>query len=317
MKDQKRHLTLLSGGTGTPKLLLGLRYFLKDDEFTVIGNTGDDDHFYGLHVSPDVDTLIYLFAGKLDLDKYWGIHKDSFITNSMLKELQVDAWFNLGDKDLALHLLRNKLLLEGLTLEKVTMELCKRLSVKANVLPMSNEQIKTTFYTTKGEKLSFQEYTVKYGEKKKINKVEYQGNINANITNKVREAITKTNGIIIGPSNPITSINPMLALPSFRKELIKSKVPIIAISPIQTGKAFSGPVVKLLTELQIEPSPIGIVSLYKDFLDKIVISPEDKELKEKIEADGVEVIITDINLSTEEKRKNLARTLLKELEIKY
>jgi len=309
---QKGDLLFLSGGTGTPKLLQGFRTALKDDELlTVIGNTGDDDEFYGLLVSPDIDTLLYLFAGILDQEKYWGIKGDSFTTNEFLKSLGEEAWFQLGDKDLALHLVRKKLLLEGRTLTAIVAELIKRLHIKATILPMTDDKVRTSMVAQENDSvLTFQEYTVKKRENVTIKDVVYLGSATAKMTRECLKAIHQSKMIIIGPSNPITSIGPMLAIPGFKEALCATKATILAVSPIVEGKTFSGPAARLMKELGSDPSPVGIAKLYKEFLDILVISTSDSMLSEEIQQLGIQTICASIDLSTEKQRVELAQKIL-------
>ncbi|NHJ06250.1 MAG: 2-phospho-L-lactate transferase [Candidatus Heimdallarchaeota archaeon] len=308
-----KKITLLSGGTGTPKLILGLRQIISDENLTIIGNTGDDEYFYGLLISPDIDTLIYLFADELDLDKFWGIKDESFVTLKQLTKMKEEIWFQLGDKDLALHLLRNELLKQGLELEEIIQEICKRFEIRATILPMSNGKIRTIMYIENDKQLSFQEYTVKMKEKILVKKVVYQGTDKAEASDLVIESILNADAIIIGPSNPITSILPILSIRNIKDALLKTKAKIIAISPLEEGKAFSGPAAKLLAELGYEASSFGIANLYKEFLDVIIISENDRNLIKRIENLGIKIICTNISLKNNLNRKKLSEIILKEI----
>ncbi|HUU78685.1 MAG TPA: 2-phospho-L-lactate transferase [candidate division Zixibacteria bacterium] len=309
----QKKITLLSGGTGTPKLILGLRQIISDENLTIIGNTGDDEYFYGLLISPDIDTLIYLFANELDQDKFWGIKDESYVTLKQLIKMKEEIWFQLGDKDLALHLLRNELLKQGLEMDKIIQEICKRFEIKATILPMSNDKISTIMYTENDKQLSFQEYTVKMKEKISIKKVVYQGTDNAETSDVVIESILNADAIIIGPSNPITSILPILSVRNIKDALLKTKAKIIAISPLEEGKAFSGPAAKLLAELGYEASSFGIANLYKEFLNVIIISENDRNLIKRIENLGIKIICTNISLKNNYNRKKLSEIILKEI----
>ncbi len=307
---ENRKIVLLSGGTGTPKLILGLREFIYDESLTIIGNTGDDDEFYGLLVSPDIDTLIYLFAGTLDLGKFWGLENESFNVLNQLAKMKENTWFQLGDKDLGLHLLRNKLLNSGLNVTDIISEICDRLGIKSKIIPMSNDSVRTALYDSHGTKYSFQSYTVETKEKPVIIKVEYEGSEKATITPELRKTITNTSTIIIGPSNPITSIGPMLAIKELKDAMIKTRAIIIAVSPFKGETAFSGPAAKLMTKLKHEANAYGVAKMYKDFLDIIVISEEDKKLIPKIAKLGIRAICANISLKTPQERKDLAEKIL-------
>ncbi len=312
-ENPHRSITFLSGGTGTPKLLLGIREIVDDKLLTIIGNTGDDDDFYGLLISPDIDSLIYLFSNQLDLEKFWGVKDESFNTLQHLKKLKEETWFQLGDKDLALHLTRNRLLSTGYTLSEAVYEICSKLGITAKIIPMSDDPIKTVMMNEKNERLSFQEYTVKFREDIKVKEVVYDGSDKAKANRKAIQGIINSKAVILGPSNPITSIGPMLALPEIKEALSESKGKIIAVSPLETGKAFSGPAARLLKELGHEASPLGIAKIYKDFLDVMIISNSDFPLSKCIQDLGVEVICTNISLKTKSERMNLAKIILKEV----
>ncbi|MHA1243954.1 MAG: 2-phospho-L-lactate transferase [Candidatus Heimdallarchaeota archaeon] len=307
-------LTFLSGGTGTPKLLLGFRELVEEQNLTIIANTGDDDYFYGLLVQPDVDTLLYLFSNQLDLDKFWGVKNESFTVLDSLTRMNIEAWFRLGDKDLATHLLRNKMLQNEKTISEVITEIAQRFGIKAKIIPMTNEEVQTIMYSN-DEKLSFQEYTVKHRETHEITKVVYHGSEKAHIYPELKDALHSSKAIIIGPSNPITSIGPMLAIKQLREELVKTKIKVIAISPIEQNKAFSGPAARLLEQLGFEASAYGIAKIYQDFLDVMVISNTDSELVEKITKLGIKVIQTNISMKNQTERRRLAEVVYKEANI--
>ncbi len=307
---EDRKIVLLSGGTGTPKLILGLREFILDESFTIIGNTGDDDEFYGLLVSPDIDTLLYLFTGTLDLKKFWGLENESYVAMSQLTTMKEETWFRLGDKDLGLHLLRNKLLLRGWKVTAIVSEICNRLGIKAEIMPMSNEPVRTVLFDSLGSKYSFQEYTVKTKETPIIAKVEYEGAEKANITPEMKKTIANSSTIIIGPSNPITSIGPMLAIKELKDALIQTRATIIAVSPFEGETAFSGPAAKLMVTVHHKPNAYGVAKLYKDFLDIIIISEKDKKLIPKIAKLGIRAICANISLKTQQERKNFAEKIL-------
>ena len=310
-------LTLLSGGTGTPKLLLGVRELLDDKLLTIIGNTGDDDVFYGLLVSPDIDSLIYLFSNQLDLKKFWGVEDETYETLQQLDMMKEPTWFRLGDKDLALHLTRSRLLSSGYTLTEAITEICAKLEITARIIPMTDESVKTIILNEKNERFSFQEYTVKFREKIPVKAIHYEGSQNAKATLEAINAIRNATAIILGPSNPITSVGPMLALPEIKNALIKSKAKVIAVSPLDSGKAFSGPAARLLKELGYEASSLGIAELYKEFLDVFVISSNDSKLRDSIQDLGIKVISTNISLKTKIEQINLAKIILEEAGIAF
>ncbi|MBA7713738.1 Phosphoenolpyruvate transferase [subsurface metagenome] len=305
-------LLFLSGGTGTPKLLMGFRKILNDDKLTIIGNTADDDIFYGLLVSPDIDTLIYLFSDQLDLKKFWGVKNESFNVLNQIEKYGEEIWFRLGDKDLGLHLVRNKLLLQGCNYHEIVQELCSRLGVTAKIIPMTNNHVRTKLLTKSGLELSFQEYTVKMRENITIQSVCYEGCEKAAAVEEAVNAISNADTIIIGPSNPITSIGPILSIRELKTALCNTEAKIIAVSPLSSGKAFSGPAARLMNELNIESTSLGIAKLYREFLDTAIICNNDKELQDEINKLGIETICTNISLKTENEREELTKIILKE-----
>lgn len=303
-----RSFVFLSGGTGTPKLLQGFRNLISDNEISVICNTGDDFIWNGLHISPDLDTILYLFSSKLDTKKFWGVTDDAFSTLEVLKTLEAqDTWFNVGDKDLGLHLFRSNKL-NSMTLTQITQEICKNWKIRANILPMSNVMVQSRIKTPEGE-LGFQEFFVKYHTQPKVLGVSFIGDT-SNTTNEILKVIDEANAIIIGPSNPVTSIGPILAVKSIYNKLHDNRNKVIIVSPIVGENAFSGPTIKLMNAQKIEPSIVGLANLYKDISSTIVIDTSDSDVMPTLENLGYKVISTPIEMKTDEQKQNLARTIL-------
>jgi len=275
-------ITLLSGGTGTPKLIEGLRHVVKDEELTVIVNTADDVWWNGLYISPDVDTILYLFANIIDTDKYWGIRGDTFYALNQLSKYSAEwTWFSIGDRDLATHIIRTYLLKKGYKLHEIVKYLSEKMHVKATILPMSNDRVETIVKTNKGT-MNIQEYLVRFKAEPEVYEIKFPGLEKAKPTPGVIEAIERADMLIIGPSNPVNSIGPIISLKGVKEKLTRLKAPIIAVSPIVSGKPVSGPADKFMRALGYEPSPIGIVEIYKEFLDGIVIDVVDRNLAEVI-----------------------------------
>jgi LPPG:FO 2-phospho-L-lactate transferase len=220
---------VLSGGTGTPKLLQGIRKLVPDEEITIIVNTAEDIVISGAFVSPDVDTVLYLFSGALDVQKWWGIKNDTFHTNKALKELGFPEKLMLGDADRATCILRSELMREGKSLTEATLQLCKSLGIKARILPMCDEKVDTMITTQEGV-MHFQDFWVGKRGIPDVIEVKIEGIANARPTKEVINALQSEKNVIIGPSNPITSIGPILALEGIRESLSKKNV--IAISPV-------------------------------------------------------------------------------------
>jgi LPPG:FO 2-phospho-L-lactate transferase len=215
-----KSVVALAGGVGGAKLALGFSYILGSDELTIVVNTADDDRFYGLHVSPDLDTVMYTLAGVSNSEMGWGLVSESFRTLERLKEYGVDAWFNLGDLDLATHLYRTKMLDEGKTLSEVCQQLAKSLGVEHKILPVTDSSIKTVLETQDGV-MSFQEYFVKNQCEPVVKSIDFEGSSNCTVTPEVRQAVMNMDLLVFCPSNPFVSLAPILSVPGF-KQLIES-----------------------------------------------------------------------------------------------
>jgi LPPG:FO 2-phospho-L-lactate transferase len=302
-------LVVLTGGTGGAKLIAGLAAEIAPSELTIICNTGDDAIFHGLYVSPDIDTITYTLAGLSDSEKGWGIRGDTFTTLEQLRRLGNDAWFNLGDKDLATHITRTKLLNEGLKLCEVTERIRRQLGVQSRILPMSDDRVETHVQTPQGE-LSFQEFFVKERWARDVTSVQFIGAAQARPAPAVLNAIHHAQAIIVCPSNPITSIGPILAVPGIRAALKQASTPVIGVSPIIGAAAISGPAHKLMVASGFEASALGIARCYGDFLDTLLIAVEDCASMPAVEAFKVMPICTDIRMGDFAAKRRLAREVL-------
>lgn len=302
-------IVVLSGGTGGAKLVEGLAAEIDAAEMTIICNTGDDAIFHGLYVSPDIDTITYTLAGLNDAAKGWGIKDDSFVALEQLRRLGNDGWFNLGDKDLATHITRTRLLREGRTLSEVTDYLRGMLDVRSTVLPMSDQRIETRVMTPEGE-ISFQEYFVKDRWKREVTAVRFDGAEKSRPSPGVFDAISQADALFVCPSNPITSIGPILSVPGIRAALTESTAPVIAVSPIIGTAAISGPAHKLMIACGLDASALGVARCYASFLDTLLIADEDSGLREQIEKLNVTVIATNIRMPGLADKRRLARQLL-------
>ena len=302
-------MIILSGGTGTPKLIDGLRQLLPDEEMTVIVNTGEDIWSSEVFVSPDVDTVLYLFAGILDKNKWWSIVGDTYNTFGQMKELGHFEILMLGDRDRAVNLVRTDMLKKGLTLTEATAYLSESFGIRACILPMSDDVVTSMIKTHRGQ-IHFQDFWVTCKGKPEVLSFEYRGIEKARLSPAVKKALEKEDCVIIGPSNPMTSIGPIIALPEI-KEILKTKK-VIAISPIIGNAAVSGPAGKLMAAKGLEVSSKGVAELYKDFIDIFVYDIRDDVLKpEEIEKMGIQAVALDTMMTDEEKRKNLAKEILK------
>ena len=302
-------LVVLTGGTGGAKLIQGLVQEVDPSELTIICNTADDLILHGLNISPDLDTIMYTLAGLSDAAKGWGIEGDTFTALEQLRKFGAENWFNLGDKDLAAHIMRTSLMRRGLGLSEVTERLTKSLGIKSALLPMTDEQVETRVDTFQGE-MAFQEYFVKHRWQPEVRKVFYAGIEKSWPAPGVLKAIRDANRIFLCPSNPITSIGPILAVPEIREAIRKASAPVIGISPIIGNAAVSGPAHKLMEAQGCEASALGVGKLYADLLDVFLFDNADEHCRDRIQALGTEVVVTSIRMDSKEDRRRLAREVL-------
>ena len=298
----------LAGGVGAAKLLRGLVQVVPLDDLLIVGNTGDDFELYGLHISPDLDIIMYTLAGIVDEAKGYGVAGDTFHFLDMLKRLGFETWFGLGDQDLAVHVVRTEMLGKGMTLSQATAELCRMLHVKAKLVPMSDDPVRTKVLT--GQlRLDFQEYFVKRGTKDVISGVVYEGCEKAKPAPGVLEAIERAELIVICPSNPVLSVSPMLSIPGFRDGLRRSNAYVVGVSPIVGGKALKGPADKVMASLGFEASAYGVAKFYEDFLDHLIIDNADEQHRTRIETLGVKATVTDTVMRSVEDSVHLAKVV--------
>jgi len=302
-------ITVLTGGTGGAKFVDGLRQIIPPEELTIIVNTGDDLMWWGLYVSPDVDSIVYVLAGKLSQERGWGVKGDTFHCVEAMGKLGQPTWFRTGDRDLAMHILRSKLLAEGKTLCEVTSQIAGWLGVKVRILPMSNSRVETRVLTPIGD-LSFEEYFVQRWYQDPVESVRFAGASEAEPAPGVIDAIRSAELVLLAPSNPITSIGPILAVPGIREALRETRASIAAVSPIVAGKAVSGPAGALLAAQGFAVSIGGIADCYRDFLDLIVVDSSDAAAAEKLRATGMRVLCTSTVMRNNADRLALAKTVL-------
>lgn len=301
-------VTALAGGVGAARFLRGVVRAVDPVALTVIVNTGDDDEFFGLYVSPDLDTVTYTLAEAVDSSKGWGLPEETFRCLTALGRYYSETWFGLGDADLATHLFRTQQLRLGKSLSEVTTAIVQAWGVRSTVLPMSDDPVRTVVYTEAGA-LPFQQYFVKGRSEGQVKKVELCGIDTAQPAPGVCEAIQSAQLVILPPSNPIVSIGPILALPGVREAMRTTTAPIVAISPLVAGKPIKGPADRLLGGLGIEVSAVGVATLYRDFLDTFVIDTQDAAQRERLEQLDLSVIVTDTIMSDVEKSLALARVV--------
>ncbi|HEX2386405.1 MAG TPA: 2-phospho-L-lactate transferase [Candidatus Binatia bacterium] len=302
-------LALLTGGTGGAKLVDGLSRETTPEELAIVCNTGDDLILHGLYISPDLDTIAYTLADVADSEKGWGVRGETYHALEWLAKYGGDDWFNLGDRDLARHIARTQLLHAGATLTQATERLTRALGVGAKLLPMSDDRVETRIGTADGE-ISFQEYFVKRRWAVEANRILYKDAEKSRPAPGVIEAIRDANTVILCPSNPATSIGPILAVPGIRQAVRETRKPVIAVSPIIAGAPVTGPTDKLMRAAGAEPTVFGVAKGYADFLDVLAIAPEDRDWRTRIEALGVQTVELPIRMRTLEDRRALARELL-------
>jgi LPPG:FO 2-phospho-L-lactate transferase len=300
-------IALLAGGTGSVKLARGLSK--TTNELAVISNIADNIWLHGLYICPDIDTVIYGLAGLLDKRRGWGITDDSFVFMEQMKRLEQEYWFKVGDKDLALHIVRTKFLRGGKSLSWITEWIRKKLSISAVIIPASDNHFETRIETPIGD-LHIQEYWVKYHAELGISKIRYKGIEQAIPSGKALEAIRNSDIIVIAPGNPISSIGPITSIPAIRKELSSRREKVVAVSPLIGNAALSGPASKYMHAMGIKSSPIGIASHYADVVSNLVISESDKEYENQIRNIGVNVHKTNIIMNNEQDEINLSNYIL-------
>jgi LPPG:FO 2-phospho-L-lactate transferase len=304
----------LAGGVGGAKLAVGLQQILAPGELTVVVNTGDDLERHALTICPDFDTILYTLAGIADPVQGWGIAGETWQVMGQLGRLGDETWFRLGDRDLATHIFRTERLRGGTRPTEVALELSRALGVPSRILPMADEPVRTRVRTADGW-LDFQDYFVRLHQEPEVLEVQFDGADRAAVTDEVREAIRSTEAIVIGPSNPIVSIGPILAVPGLLAEIAAARargVPAVGVSGIVGGKALRGPADRMMASLGDEPSALGVARRYAaaGLLDVFVIDRLDEDLADPIRALGVEVEVTDTVMTDAGSRALLAREML-------
>ncbi len=302
-------ITVLAGGVGAARFLQGLLCEVPQSDITVISNTGDDLEFFGLHVSPDVDIVIYTLANEIDQRRGFGLVNDGANVVSALARLGHESWFDLGDRDLATALHRTTRLREGADLTGVTAEIVKGYGLELTILPMSNERIRTRIQTPVGP-LAFQDYFVRRRTEDEVLGIDFEGIESAQPGPGVIAAIRDAEVVLIAPSNPFVSVGPILALPGVRDALRARRSQCAAISPIVGGETIKGPAARMMRSLGYENSAWQVADLYKDFAATLVIDHVDADLTARIEQSGVHAVVTQTIMRGIYEKAALARTAL-------
>lgn len=306
-------VTVLSGGVGGAKLVLGLSKILRSGELVVIGNTGDDFELFGLHISPDLDIVMYTLAGIVDQNRSWGIEGDTFNFLEFLgKRYDREKWFGLGDKDMATHVYRTELLRKGYKLSQVTEVLCSGLGLTGiKLIPMTDDRVETMVKTPDGAFIHFQEYFVRRECRDVISGVKYSGSRRARSAEGILKSIRDSDIAVICPSNPIASIGPILSIREIREALKRTRIPVVAVSPIIRGAPLKGPADKFMKSLGLEVSATGVAKYYRGLIGYLVIDENDAQLEEEIRSMGIIPIVTNTVMSTLEDKIRLSETILK------
>jgi LPPG:FO 2-phospho-L-lactate transferase len=299
----------LAGGVGGAKLASGLQDVLPPGDLSTVVNTADDFDLWGLHICPDLDTVMYTLAGISNPETGWGIAGESFETLNMVQRYGEETWFKLGDRDLATHVLRTSRMRSGETLTEVTAGLSVALGVESVVLPMSDDPVSTILETPEG-RLEFQEYFVRRGQRDEVLGIELRGIEDAGPTERVLTAISGADAIVLCPSNPVVSVRPILALPGMEEALASSDAPKVAVSPIVGGRALKGPADRMLSSLGHEVSATGVARMYAGLVDGMVVDRTDDGERAGIEALGMRVLVTESVMRDAEDRARLASETL-------
>jgi LPPG:FO 2-phospho-L-lactate transferase len=302
-------ICVLSGGTGGAKFVDGLRQVMPAEDITLVVNTGDDLLWWGLYVSPDIDSITYVLSGMLSRERGWGVKGDTFLCLQAMGQLGEPTWFHTGDRDLAMHLLRSRLLAEGKTLTEATAVISQKLGVRARILPMSNSRVETRVDTPIGE-LSFEEYFVQRWYQDPVNSVRFAGASDAEPAPGVIDAITSADAVLIAPSNPVTSIGPILAVPGIHNALLQARGEIVAVSPIIANAPVAGPAGILMQAQGLPCSVAGVAHAYEDFLDVLVCDTRDARAADLLRNNGLRAHCTQTIMRSAEDKAALAREVL-------
>jgi len=303
-------ITALAGGVGAARFLRGLLEVHEPGDVTAVVNTGDDVVLHGLHVSPDIDTVTYTLAGAVNPETGWGLAGESWTVMDNLERYGGLTWFRLGDRDLATHLYRTQRLGEGATLSEVTRELAGSWGLGLRVIPMTDGRVETRLDVEGEGEVGFQDYFVRRRHSVAVKAVRYAGAAEAQPAPDVLDALSAASRVVICPSNPILSIAPILAVPGVEEALAARREDVVAISPIVAGAALKGPADRIMAELGVEPTVIGVAHLYAAFTGTLVVDEADAHLAADVEAEGVRCVVTPTVMHGLPEAAALARAVL-------
>ncbi len=300
---------------GAAKFLRGLARRIDPRRLVVIVNTGDDEEFHGLHVSPDIDTVTYTLAGMSNPVTGWGLAGESFNTLGALAAFYGKGWFALGDRDLATHLYRTDRLRQGWPLSRITADIAHKLGVKTRIMPMSDDRVRTFVKLRGRAAMPFQEYFVRNRARGRVEEIELRGAERARPLPQAIDAIKSSAAVILAPSNPFVSLGPILALKPMRATLASIRERVAAISPLVGGKAIKGPADKMMRGLGHEVSPLGLAKLYRDCVGTLIIDQLDRRYLGPIRALGMNAIATDTIMTTPARAAALAEVVLDSIQV--
>lgn len=312
MTDQR--VAVLAGGVGAAKLLAGMVRAVPPESITAIVNVGDDVDLHGLHISPDIDTVVYTVAGGIDTKRGWGLADETWGVMEALERYDGVTWFRLGDRDLATHLYRSQRLADGVPLSTVTSEIVDAWDLEMRVLPATDDRLRTMITLmeegTAPFEVSFQDYFVKRKHESPVAAIRFDGATESRPARGVLDTLEKATRIVIAPSNPIVSIGPVVAVPDIRQTVGERREDVVAVSPIVGGKALKGPADRMLRELGHEASVVGVARLYAPLASTLVIDQADAEHAAAVEAEGLRCVTTGTVMTDAEVAEALCRTVL-------
>jgi LPPG:FO 2-phospho-L-lactate transferase len=303
-------ITALAGGVGAARLLRGMVEVVPPSEITAIVNTGDDTNLHGLHIAPDLDTVMYTLADAINPETGWGLAGETWRVMESLGRLGGVTWFNLGDQDLATHCYRTQRLSEGAPLGQVTAELARSWGLDIRLVPVTDDPLRTRLQLVDGPEVGFQEYFVRLRHDVAVSGVRFEGAEQARPGPGVLEALGEADVIVVCPSNPVVSIGPLLAVPGITDRLSGLRDRIVGVSPIIAGAALKGPADRLLREMGFESSVVGVARWYAPWMGTLVIDEADADLAGAVEAEGVRCLVAPTVMSTVERSAALSRTVL-------
>lgn len=303
-------ITALAGGVGAARLLRGMVEVVPPSDITAVVNTGDDTVLHGLHISPDLDTVLYTLADAVNPDTGWGLAGETWRVMESLRELGGVTWFNLGDRDLATHCYRTQRLREGAGLGEVTAELARSFGVAVRLLPVTDDPLRTRVVLADGPEVGFQEYFVRLRHDVPVAQVRFEGAESARPGPGVLDAVDEADTVVLCPSNPVVSIDPLLAVPGVLEHVRRRRDRVVGVSPIIAGAALKGPADRLLREMGFESSVVGVARWYASWVGTLLVDEADAELADAVEAEGVRCVVAPTVMSSVDRAADLAGTVL-------